>query len=307
MNILVTGGAGFIGSHVVDRYRAHGHTVAVLDDLSRGKRENVPSGVPLYAVNMCDLPEAKRVFTQFQPEVLNHHAAQIDVRKSVADPAYDARINIIGSLNLLQLCLEFGVKKVIFASTGGAIYGEQEAFPAGEDHPTRPVSPYGVAKLAVEKYLYFYRIEHRLPSICLRYANVYGPRQDPMGEAGVVSIFSHKLLSGTQPIIYGDGEQTRDYVFVGDVAEANVCALNYDGSDTFNIGTGFETDVNKLFEVLNELTGGEEKPNHGPALPGEQRRSAIDATRAGDYLGWKPRVSLQDGLDKTVDSFRTIL
>lgn len=306
LRILVTGGAGFIGSHVVDIYKSQGHAVAVLDDLSHGKRENVPADVPLYRVNMCDSHDVVNVFSQFQPEVLNHHAAQIDVRKSVADPAYDAYINIIGSLNLFQLCLQFGIKKVIFASTGGAIYGQQESFPAREDHPTKPLSPYGIAKLTVETYLSFYRTQHRLNAVCLRYANVYGPRQDPLGEAGVVAIFSHKLLAGDQPFINGDGKQTRDYVYVGDVAKSNLLALNYDESDTFNIGTGIETDVNGLYSLLNEIIGTEMKPMHGPALSGEQRRSSIDASKAEACLGWKPTKSLLEGLGKTVDSIRSL-
>ncbi|MFQ6092082.1 MAG: NAD-dependent epimerase/dehydratase family protein [bacterium] len=306
MNILVTGGAGFIGSHVVDAYLARGHLVAVIDDLSHGRREHVPPHVPLYVVDMCS-QEVEEVFSQVRPEVLNHHAAQIDVRRSVADPAYDARVNILGSLNLFQLCLKFGVRQVIFASTGGAVYGEQDYFPADEEHPARPVSPYGVAKLAVEKYLHFYHTVHHLKYVCLRYANVYGPRQDPLGEAGVVAIFSHKLLSGQQPIINGDGRQTRDYVSVSDVAEANLLALNYEESDTFNIGTGIETDVNELFNTLNALTGARVKPVHGQALPGEQLRSAIDGARAEKRLGWKPRVTLKEGLSRTVDSFRVQL
>jgi UDP-glucose 4-epimerase len=305
MKILVTGGAGFIGSHVVETYVAQGHQVTVLDDLSHGKREHVPAEVPLCVMDMGDRHEVERLVAHLRPHVLNHHAAQIDVRKSVADPMEDARINILGSVHLLQLCVQYGVKKVIFASTGGAIYGEQETFPAGEDHPTKPMSPYGIAKLTVEHYLRFYHQVHGLNSICLRYANVYGPRQDPLGEAGVVAIFSHRLLSGKRPIINGDGEQTRDYVFVGDVARANLLALKYDGSNTFNIGTGLETSVKKLFEVLNELTGADVKPIHGPAPPGEQRRSVIDALKAKKHLLWEPHVSLSEGLRTSVNFFRS--
>lgn len=306
MNILLTGGAGFIGSHVVDVYLEQGHQVSVLDDLSHGRRENLPPGVPLYVMDMSR-PEVEDVFAQVRPDVLNHHAAQIDVRKSVADPVEDARTNILGSLNLFQLGLRFGVQKIIFASTGGAIYGEQDLFPADEDHPTRPVSPYGVAKLSVEKYLHFYSAVHGLTSVCLRYANVYGPRQDPLGEAGVVAIFSNKLFSAERPVINGDGRQTRDYVYVGDIAAANGIALHYEQSETFNIGTGIETDVNTICRLLVKHIGAETEPIHGPELPGEQFRSVIDAQKAKRYLGWAPQISLEDGLKRTVDYFRDIL
>lgn len=305
MKILVTGGAGFIGSHVVDLFLAQGHQVAVLDDLSHGKREHVPSEVPLHVIDMCDRREVEKLLAHFRPHVLNHHAAQIDVRKSVADPLEDARINILGSLNVLQLCVQYGVGKVIFASTGGAIYGEQDYFPATEDHPTRPISPYGIAKLTVEHYLHFYHHVYQQNAVCLRYANVYGPRQDPLGEAGVVAIFAHRLLSGDQPVINGDGEQTRDYVYVGDVARANVLALVCQGSNTFNIGTGVETTVNTLFTILNDLTGGDVKPMYGPASPGEQRRSVIGASKAAKYLQWKPTVSLAEGLRTSVNFFQS--
>jgi len=239
-----------------------------------------------------------------RPEVVNHHAAQIDVRKSVADPEYDARVNILGSLTLLRYCVQFSVRTVIFASTGGAIYGEQEVFPAGEDHPTKPVSPYGIAKLSVEHYLRFFHDLHGLKTIRLRYANVYGPRQDPLGEAGVVAIFAHRLLAGEQPIINGDGGQTRDYVYVGDVARANLLALEHDTSDTINIGTGIETDVVTLFSVLNELTEARLKPVFGEASAGEQRRSVIDSSKARRCLNWEPRVSLSEGLQNCVQFFR---
>ncbi|UCE17759.1 MAG: NAD-dependent epimerase/dehydratase family protein [Gemmatimonadota bacterium] len=305
MNILVTGGAGFIGSHVVDAYLDQGYRVSVLDDLSHGKREHLPSQVPLYVVDMCR-PEVEDVFAQVRPDVLNHHAAQIDVRKSVADPVDDARVNILGSLNLFQLCVKFGVHKVIFASTGGAIYGEQDSFPATEDHPKRPISPYGVAKLSVETYLHFFRVVHDLSSVCLRYANVYGPRQDPLGEAGVVAIFSRRFLQNEGPIINGDGTQTRDYVYVEDVAQANLLALKQETSDIFNIGTGTETDVNTICNMLWKLTGADTEPTHGPACPGEQLRSVIDAAKAERSLGWRSKISLEEGLRRTVHFFRNL-
>jgi UDP-glucose 4-epimerase len=227
MKILVTGGAGFIGSHVVDAYLELGHEVVVVDNLSSGSIENLNPKAKFYKMDIRD-SDIEDLFKNEKPDIVNHHAAQMDVRKSVEDPIYDADVNIIGSLNLLQNCIRYGVKKFIFASTGGAIYGEQDYFPADEEHPTRPLSPYGVAKLTVEKYLYFYKEVHGLNYVVLRYANIYGPRQNPHGEAGVVAIFTSKMLKGEQPVINGDGFQTRDYTFVGDVVRANVLALNYD-------------------------------------------------------------------------------
>jgi UDP-glucose 4-epimerase len=229
----------------------------------------------------------------------------MDVRRSVADPLYDARVNILGMLNVLEGAREAHVKKFIFASSGGTVYGEQEAFPADEEHPTRPLCPYGVSKRAGEHYLYFYRMEYGLPSIALRYANVYGPRQDPHGEAGVVAIFTQRLLAGEQPVINGDGKQTRDYVFVGDVAQANLAALPVEYTGPLNIGTGSETTVNQLFTILHNLTGSSALEVHGPAKPGEQRRSVLTWSRAAHVLGWCPVVELENGLRQTVAYFRT--
>lgn len=303
MKILVTGGAGFIGSHVVDAYLELGHEVVVVDNLSSGSIENLNPKAKFYKMDIRD-SDIEDLFKNEKPDVVNHHAAQMDVRKSVEDPIYDADVNIIGSLNLLQNCVRYGVKKFIFASTGGAIYGEQDYFPADEDHPTRPLSPYGVAKLAVEKYLYFYKEVYALNYVVLRYANIYGPRQNPHGEAGVVAIFTSKMLKGEQPVINGDGFQTRDYTFVGDVVRANVLALSYDKSDIFNIGTGIETDVNTLFHKLKRLTGANCDEFHGPAKPGEQRRSVISYEKIYKTLGWKPMTSLDDGLRLTVEFFK---
>jgi len=237
---------------------------------------------------------------------VNHHAAQIDVRRSVADPAFDAAVNIVGVLNLLEACLKNGVGRFIFSSTGGAIYGEQDYFPADELHPTRPISPYGIAKLTTEHYLYYYRIVHGLNSVILRYGNIYGPRQNPEGEAGVVAIFASRFLAGEQPVINGDGKQTRDYVFVGDVARANVDALKYDGSNTFNIGTGIETDVNRIFNVLREATGSTRPVQHGEAKKGEQMRSLLTSEKIRRETGWKAEVSLEEGLKRTVAYFREV-
>jgi len=303
MNILVTGGAGFIGSHVVDSYIELGHNVIVVDNLSTGSLENLNPKAKFYHLDIRD-DEVEKIFKLEKIDVVNHHAAQMDVRKSVEDPIYDADVNIIGSLKLLQFSIKYGVKKFIFASTGGAIYGEQDYFPADEEHPTRPLSPYGVAKLTVEKYLYFYREVHGLNYVVLRYANIYGPRQNPHGEAGVVAIFTSKMLKGEQPVINGDGLQTRDYTYVGDVVRANVLALNYDKSDIFNIGTGVETDVNTLFHKLKNLTGAKCEEFHGPAKPGEQRRSVISYDKIYKTLGWKPEVSLDEGLRLTVEFFK---
>ncbi len=306
MKILVTGGAGFIGSQVVDRYLAEGHEVVVVDDLSTGKAKNLNSQARFYHLDICH-PDLENVFTKEKPEVVNHHAAQIDVRKSVANPVFDARVNILGMLNLLEKSRQFGVQHFIFASSGGAIYGDQPEGtpPPDEETPLRPVSPYGVAKAAGELYLYYYHIMHGLKYVALRYGNVYGPRQDPFGEAGVVAIFTKKLLSGGQPLINGDGTQTRDYVFVADVVEANVRALHSPISGAFNIGTGLETNVNQLFNLLIEITGKSVAEVHGPPKPGEQQRSVLNCQKAHNLLKWKPRVSLTDGLKQTVEYFKT--
>ncbi len=303
MRILVTGGAGFIGSHVAQTYVDAGHEVLVLDNLSSGKEENVPAGARFVFGDICSDTAAEAVRT-FRPEVVNHHAAQINVRKSVEDPVFDARVNILGTLNLLEAARKNGVRKVIFASSGGAGYGEQEYFPADEKHPLRPVSPYGVGKVSVEGYLHFHRVQYGLEYTSLRYANVYGPRQDPHGEAGVVAIFATRLLRGQTAIINGDGEQTRDYVYVGDLVRANLEALTRGDGLGINIGTGFETDVNTLFHRLRELAGSGQDEIHGPGMPGEQRRSVIDNRLAYDELGWYPNVPLDDGLALTLAYFR---
>jgi UDP-glucose 4-epimerase len=304
MRILVTGGAGFIGSHVVGAYVQAGHDVFVVDDLSTGKRENLHPHVRFLQADIQDAAVRQFIVAE-KIEVVNHHAAQMDVRRSVADPLYDARVNILGLLNVLEGAREANVKKFIFASSGGTVYGEQEAFPADEDHPTRPICPYGVSKRAGEQYLYFYRVEYGLPSIALRYANIYGPRQDPHGEAGVVAIFTQRLLAGEQPVINGDGKQTRDYVFVGDVARANLAALPVEYNGPLNIGTGSETTVNQLFTTLRHLAGSSAPEVHGPAKAGEQRRSVLAWGRAAQVLPWRPTVGLEDGLRQTVTYFRT--
>ena len=303
MRVLVTGGAGFIGSHVAAAYVEHGHEVLVLDNLSSGKEGNVPAGARFVFCDVGSDTAAEAVRT-FRPEVINHHAAQINVRRSVADPVYDARENILGSLTLLEAARTGGVRKVIFASSGGAGYGEQEEFPADERHSLRPVSPYGVAKVSVEMYLHFYRVQYGLACTALRYSNVYGPRQDPHGEAGVVAIFSERLLRGQTAVVNGDGEQTRDYVYVGDVVRANLAALTRGDGLAINIGTGIETDVNALFRKIRDLSGSRQEEIHGPGMPGEQRRSVIENALAYNELGWYPETSLDDGLALTLAYFR---
>ena len=304
MKILVTGGAGFIGSHVADAFVAHGHAVHVLDDLSSGIRENVPAAAVFHQVDI----RAEAVAALFEAEgfeVLVHHAAQMDVRRSVADPQYDADVNVGGFLNLIEAGRRNGLKKVIFASTGGAIYGEPDSVPQDEAHALRPLSPYGITKLTAERYLYYYEQQYGIRYVALRYANVYGPRQNPHGEAGVVAIFAQRLLEGHRPIINGDGLQTRDYTYVGDVVQANVAALAYDGpSDVINIGTAREADVNTVFRLLRDRIDPACAEVHGEAKPGEQRRSVLSYDKAQCLLGWTPTVTLEDGLRQTADWFK---
>lgn len=303
MKILVTGGAGFIGSNIVDAYLTAGHEVFVVDDLSSGSVENLSAKANFFQMDIRD-PKIEKIFEEHRFDVVNHLAAQMDVRKSVADPVFDATVNVVGTLNVMENCLKYGVGKVIFSSTGGAIYGEQDYFPADEEHPTRPLSPYGIAKLAVEKYLFYYNAVHGIRYVVLRYANVFGPRQNPHGEAGVVAIFTSKLLKGEEPVINGDGKQTRDYTFVGDVVNANVLALEYNKPDIFNIGTGRETDVNVLFRKLRDAVGSKAEEKHGPAKAGEQMRSVIDYSKARKILGWEPKVGLDEGINLTVKFFK---
>jgi len=303
MKIVVTGGAGFIASQIVDAYIERGHEVHIVDDFSTGQQSNLNPKATVHRVDIAEAQTAKLI-EQIKPEVLSHHAAQMDVRYSVADPAFDARVNIIGFINLLEACKNAGARKVIFASSGGAVYGEQEVFPAPESHATQPASPYGVSKRTGELYLSYYNQAFGLPFIALRYANVYGPRQSTKGEAGVVAIFLSILLSGKTPIINGDGRQTRDYVYVADVVAANVAALESTFVGQINIGTGAETDVVTIYEHLREAVGSETRAQHGPAKTGEQRRSCLDAGRAAEILGWRPQMALRDGLQRTAAYYR---
>jgi UDP-glucose 4-epimerase len=304
--VLVTGGAGFIGSHVADTYLAGGYAVTVLDNLSTGRRENVPGGAEFVQADVRS-PEARALLATGGFAVLNHHAAQMDVRVSVRDPALDADINLMGLLNLLEGAREGGVARVVFASSGGVVYGESDALPHRETAPKLPVSPYGVSKLASEYYLAQYAILYGIAVRSLRYANVYGPRQSPHGEAGVVAIFGSRIRTRTALTVYGDGRQTRDYVYVGDVARANLLASEAPpvpprGLDelALNVGTGIETDVNALAATMMRAAGVEVPVEHAPARPGELQRSAVAVSRAAG-LGWRPEVTLADGLRRTYE------
>jgi len=303
MKILITGGAGFIGSNVADRYVEDGHDVVVVDDFSSGNKANLNPKAKVYQVGI-ESEELSNVFKKEKPDIVNHHAAHINVRRSVENPVFDADINVSGSLKLFQQCVKHNVRKIIFASSGGVAYGEQTEFPAGENHLLRPLSPYGIAKISVEMYLYFYAITYGLPYTVLRYANVYGPRQNPLGEAGVVAIFTNAMLSNEIVTINGDGTQTRDYTYVSDVVEANVLSLTGGNGEIFNIGTGIETDVNLLYERLSDIVGYDLAVKYGPSMPGEQKRSVIDPAKAGQKMEWKPNVLLDEGISKTVDWFR---
>ncbi len=305
--VLVTGGAGFIGSHVCDAYLERGWQVTALDDLSRGRPENVSPGVHLVKMDVRS-PEVRDLFQESRFDVVNHHAAQIDVRISVAQPRLDASINIDGLLNLLECAVDTGVRRFVFISSGGVVYGEPDTLPAPRSAPKRPLSPYGVSKLSSEHYLYATQKLHGLEYAALRYSNVYGPRQDPHGEAGVVAIFSQRIQAGESLTIYGDGEQTRDYVFVGDVAEANMLVSEVELPDledlddvAFNVGTGIETSVNELARALIEISGQDGGVEYAAARPGELMRSSLDCTDL-HALGWAPAHTLEQGLRETYES-----
>ncbi|HSB46262.1 MAG TPA: NAD-dependent epimerase/dehydratase family protein [Nitrospira sp.] len=303
MKVLVTGGAGFIGSHLVDRLVQEGHEVIIVDNLATGKRRNINRSARFYKLDIQSW-RLERVFRNERPNVVMHLAAQMDVRKSVEDPMFDAQVNILGTLNVLQQAVRHGVRKVVFSSSGGAIYGEQEMYPAPESHVTNPLSPYGLSKLCGEQYLSYYQRISGLQVVSLRYANVYGPRQDPEGEAGVVAIFIQKLLNNEQAVINGNGRQTRDFVFVEDVVEANLAIMGQETQGTYNVGTGVETSINDLFRILVQHTGSACKEVHGPAKKGEQARSVIDSSKLRHELSWEPKMNLTDGLKRTVEYFR---
>jgi UDP-glucose 4-epimerase len=301
---LVTGGAGFIGSHVVDAYVQAGLDVAIVDNLVTGSRANLHSAARLYEVDIRDGAELDRVFADERPAIVSHQAAQASVRGSMEDPLRDAATNVLGSLNVLEAARKYGVRKLIYAATGGAAVGEPRYLPVDEDHPVEPLSPYGASKHAVEHYVSLYRQTFGLDTTILRYTNIYGPRQDPRGEAGVIAIFAGLMLTGGQPVVNGTGEQERDYVYVGDVARANVLAREKGSGGMFNIGTGVSTSVNELFDMLAELTGYGEPRRHGSALSGEVFRIYVTNDRARRALGWEPTVALDEGLRLTVESIR---
>jgi len=301
MKILVTGGAGFIASHITDAYINAGHQVYILDNLSSGQKENINPKAEFIQADITDQNLAEKLPQQI--DILNHHAAHIHVGKSVEDPAFDAQNNIIGTINLLQVLKDRGLKKVIFASTGGAMYGNKQT-PFKEEMFPAPLSPYGISKRASELYLDFYYQQFQIPWIALRYANVYGPRQNPHGEAGVISIFCENILNDKQPVINGNGQQTRDYVFVADVVEANLLATESSEIGFFNIGTKIETDVNEIYRQVNQFLGNKFPPKHGAERPGEQQTSSLDYSKAKQKLNWTPKAKLEDGLRLTVDWYK---
>ncbi|HTY13446.1 MAG TPA: NAD-dependent epimerase/dehydratase family protein [Candidatus Omnitrophota bacterium] len=304
MKILVTGGAGFIGSNVVDAYLDAGHEVHVIDNLTTGKKENLNPKAVFHQADLRD-KELDRLVGEIKPDVINHIAAQIDVRKSVTDPIYNAEVNEIGTLNLLQAAVKHKAKKILFSSTGGAIYGEVEKKSgAGEDHPQEPISPYAITKRSVEMYLFAYRALYGLTYTVLRYGNVYGPRQDPLGEAGVIAIFCGKMLNGETPTIFGDGKQLRDYIYVGDIAAANLLALTAGDNSIYNVGTGKGVSVNELFAHLKELFAFKGEATYAPPRTGELFRSVLSAKKIKKELGWKPKVSIKKGLKLTLKWYK---
>ncbi len=303
--ILVTGGAGFIGSHIVDGLVAAGHDVVVVDDLSAGRREQVNPRARLHQVDIRDAAALAQVFDRERPEYVDHHAAQASVAMSVKDPCRDAAVNILGSINVFEQARRTGVRKVVYASTGGALYGEPRYMPCDEEHPVCPLSPYGASKYAAEKYLGLFGQLHGLCFTIVRYANVYGPRQDPFGEAGVVAIFTEKLLRGVQPVIFGTGEQERDFVYVSDIVQANLLALECGDGEAFNIGTEAGVSVNHIFAQLKAATGYKGAPTYEAPRAGDVFRIYLKAAKARAGLGWSPRVGLDEGIRKTVEYFRT--
>ena len=301
--ILITGGAGFIGSHLADELIKKGYEVVVVDNLSTGSKSNLNGKVKFYKIDVQD-KKMSNVFLKEKPDIVFHFAAQIDVRKSVESPSEDAKINILGSLNILENCNKFKVKKIIFSSTGGAIYGDANIVPTPESYVEYPMSPYGIAKLATEKYLNYYNKNFRISFTALRFANVYGPRQNSKGEAGVIAIFCDKVFSKNQPIINGDGLQTRDFVYVLDVVGAAVMAMQTEKNGIFNVGTSKETNINDIFSIIKKESGSDFKEIHGPAQKGEQQRSCLNYSKIKAELNWEPKISLEEGLKKTVNWFK---
>jgi UDP-glucose 4-epimerase len=304
MKVLVTGGAGFIGSNVADLLISKNHNVVISDNLSSGKKENINKKAKFYKADIFDKKAVERVFVREKPQVVIHKAAQIDVRKSVADPFYDAQINILGSLNVLDACIKNKVKKIIFASSGGTIYGECGVKAPDETSFPKPISPYGIAKHSVENYIKFYSEVYGLEYTILRYGNVYGPRQDPYGEAGVIAIFSMKMLNNEDITIFGNGKQVRDYVFVKDVADANLNALTRGKNEIINIGTGKMFSLNELTKILSKTVGYNKKPSNKPKRKGELFKSFLNVVKAKKFLNWQPKTDIEMGITETVNYFR---
>ncbi|HZQ93151.1 MAG TPA: NAD-dependent epimerase/dehydratase family protein [Terriglobales bacterium] len=304
MKILVTGGAGFIASHVAEALMRAGHSIVIVDDLSTGRRENLPSGATFYELDICDQPALDAVIAAERPELIDHHAAQMDVRRSVREPLFDARVNIVAPLAMLEMAVKHGVKKIVYASTGGATYGDVKQVPVDESHPAEPICHYGVSKLTLERYLFLYRHLYGLDYTVLRYPNVYGPRQNPRGEAGVVSIFALQMLEGEQPTIYGDGSKTRDYVYVDDVVGANLAALDKGSGEIINLGWGKPVSDFDIFAAVRRATGYKGEPRYAPVRPGEVEHIALDASKAKRILGWEPTMPLQEGIDLSVNFIR---
>jgi UDP-glucose 4-epimerase len=304
VKILVTGAAGFIASHVADAYVNAGHEVIILDDLSRGSKRNVNPKARFYQCDIRDREVVESIFLSEKPAVINHHAAQMDVRRGVREPLFDAQVNILGSLNLIESAIAHGAKRFIYISTAGAGYGEPKQMPVLEDYPINPITPYGISKHTVEHYLFTFQFLYGLPYVVLRYGNVYGPRQNPQGEAGVFAIFSEQMMTGVQPIIYGDGKKVRDYVYISDVVAANVAALDRGTNEIFNIGSGVATPDLEIFERVRDLLGKAVQPRYLPRRPGEIDRICLDISKAARLLGWVPQVSLAHGACQTVKFFQ---
>jgi len=305
MKVLVTGGAGFIGSHVVDALVRQGYQVVVVDNLSTGRPENINPAATFYQADISN-SELEEIFEKERPELINHQAAQTVIQKSMEDPVFDAKQNILGSLNLVLQCLRFGVKKIIYASSVG-VYGEPKYLPLDENHPVNPISYYGISKHTAEHYLHLAHLQHMLSYVVLRYSNVYGPRQSPEGEAGVVAIFTRQMLRGERPTIFGKGDKTRDYVHVSDVVTANLLAMEGDGNGVYNLGTGVETSDQEMFNLLADLTGYQGNPHYAPVREGEIYKIYLDSSKARKELSWQPQVLLREGLKETVDYYRSVL
>lgn len=307
MKILVTGGAGFIGSHLTDAYLAAGHDVAVLDDLSRGSVSNVNPRARLYKGDIRDRDSVEQVFSAEKPDAVNHHAAQIDVRRGVREPVFDASVNILGSITLIEAAVAHKVRRFVYISSAGATYGEPETLPVPEEYPTNPVTPYGISKHTVEHYLDMFSALYGLPFVVLRYGNVYGPRQSSKGEAGVFAIFCEQMLAGIRPSIYGDGTKARDYVYVEDVVRANVLALERGTGEAFNIASGAPTTDYEVFQRVRDSMGIHNlEPEYAPRRPGEMERIYLDISKAQQLLGWSPHFSLEEGVRCTVQYYRQV-